>query len=393
MPQLSSVDVTHVYSGHVDTVTMSHDRHNGRLVRVTSRPYTLLSCAVSIDGYLDDTSGQRLLLSNGADFDRVDEVRAGCDAILVGANTVRRDDPRLVIRDPARRAARIARGLPADPAKVTVTTSGDLDPRSRFFTVGDAEKLVYAPAPPAHLGEVATLVAADDLRTVLADLAARGVGRLMVEGGATILAALLAENLADELHLAVAPRFVGDPGAPRFNGFPGRTPFLAGVTDLDGVVVLRYLLSQAAVDRHWLQVAIGEARRCPPSRTAFSVGAVIVDDTGREITRGYSRESDEVVHAEESALAKVDPADPRLAGATIYSSLEPCSIRKSRPAPCAALIRAAGIPRVVYAWREPVLFVDGHGVEELRDAGVEVVEVGELADEARSMNTHLLPGS
>ncbi|MCW2643099.1 MAG: ribG7 [Dactylosporangium sp.] len=369
---------------------MLHDRHNGRLVLVTSRPYTLLSCAVSIDGCLDDTSGQRLLLSNEADFDRVDEVRAGCDAILVGANTVRRDDPRLVIRDAARRAARVARGLPPDPLKVTVTASGHLDPGSRFFTVGESEKLVYGRVPPAHLDGVATLVAADDLRAVLADLAARGVERLMVEGGATILAALLADGLADELHLAIAPRFVGDPAAPRFTGAAGLSPLLAEVRDLDGVVVLRYLLSPAAVDRHWLRVAIGESRRCPPSQTAFSVGAVIVDATGREISRGYSRESDEFVHAEESALAKVDPADPRLASATIYSSLEPCSVRRSRPASCAALIRAAGIPRVVYAWREPVLFVDGHGAEELGETGVEVVEIGDLADEARWVNAHLL---
>jgi 5-amino-6-(5-phosphoribosylamino)uracil reductase len=369
---------------------MLHDRHNGRLVLVTSRPYTLLSCAVSIDGYLDDTSAQRLLLSNEADFDRVDAVRAGCDAILVGANTIRRDNPRLVIRDLARRAARVAHGLPPDPLKVTVTASGDLDPGSRFFTVGESEKLVYAPTPPAHLDGVATLVAADDLRAVLADLAARGVGRLMVEGGATILAALLADGLADELQLAIAPRFVGDPGAPRLTGAAGLSPLLAEVRDLDGVVVLRYLLSRAAVDRHWLRVAIGEAGRCPPSQTAFSVGAVIADATGREISRGYSRESDQFVHAEESALAKVDPADPRLAGATIYSSLEPCSVRKSRSATCAALIRAAGIRRVVYAWREPALFVDGHGVEELRCAGVEVIEIGDLADDARSMNRHLL---
>jgi 5-amino-6-(5-phosphoribosylamino)uracil reductase len=371
---------------------MLHDRHNGRLVSVTSRPYTLLSCAVSIDGYLDDTSAQRLLLSNEADFDRVDQVRAGCDAILVGANTVRRDDPRLVIRDPDRRAARVARGLPPDPLKVTVTAGGDLDPGSRFFTAGESEKLVYGPTPPAHLAGVATLVAADDLRAVLADLAGRGVQRLMVEGGATILAELLAEGLADELHLAVAPRFVGDPGAPRFTGASGGfEPRLAEVRDLDGVMVARYLLSQAAVDRHWLGAAIEQARRCPPSRTAFSVGAVIVDAAGREISRGYSRESDPVVHAEESALAKVDPADPRLAGATIYSSLEPCSLRKSRPAPCAELIRAAGIPRVVYAWREPVLFVDGHGAEELAGAGVEVVQIADLADEARTVNAHLLP--
>ena len=62
---------------------------------MADRPYTLLSCGMSLDGYLDDATDQRLLLSNEADFDRVDEVRAGCDAILVGAATVRNDNPRL----------------------------------------------------------------------------------------------------------------------------------------------------------------------------------------------------------------------------------------------------------------------------------------------------------
>ena len=74
------------------------------------RPYVLLSAAVSVDGYLDDASSRRLLLSGEADFDRVDEVRAGVDAILVGATTVRRDDPRLRVRSDARRDARVARG-------------------------------------------------------------------------------------------------------------------------------------------------------------------------------------------------------------------------------------------------------------------------------------------
>jgi riboflavin-specific deaminase-like protein len=358
---------------------------------VTIRPYTLLSCAVSIDGYLDDASGQRLLLSNAADFDRVDEVRASCDAILVGANTIRRDNPRLMIRDPGRRTARVARGLPPDPVKVTITASGDLDPASRFFTVGESTKLVYwTGAEPVSLSGVATLVKATDLSGILADLSTRGISRLMVEGGSAVLDRFLADGLADELHLAIGPCFVGDPTAPRFNGPAGLTPALAEVSNLDGVVVLRYLLSTAAVDRHWLGVAIEEAWRCPPSELAFSVGAVIVDAAGREIARGYSRERDPLDHAEEVALAKVTPGDPRLAGATIYSSLEPCSQRKSRLHPCAALIRAAGIPRVVYAWREPILFVDGHGVEELRAAGIDVVEVPALAEAAKAPNAHLL---
>src|SRR2546423_12333343 len=114
---------------------------------MTDRPYTLLSCAVSVDGYLDDANPERLLLSNEADFDRVDAVRAGVDAILVGAATIRADDPRLLVRDPARRAARIARGKAPDPVKVTLTASGRLDPSARFFRLGDGPKLVYSPNP------------------------------------------------------------------------------------------------------------------------------------------------------------------------------------------------------------------------------------------------------
>src|SRR5947199_4112401 len=101
---------------------------------------------MSIDGYLDDATNKRLLLSNDADFDRVDAVRAECDAILVGAETVRRDNPRLLVRSPERREDRRARGLPPSPVKVTLTGSGELDPGSRFFATGDGDKLVYCPS-------------------------------------------------------------------------------------------------------------------------------------------------------------------------------------------------------------------------------------------------------
>jgi 5-amino-6-(5-phosphoribosylamino)uracil reductase len=357
------------------------------------RPYTILSCAVSLDGYLDDTSDRRLVLSNAADLDRVDAVRADSDAILVGATTIRRDDPRLTIRDPVRRALRAAHGSPEDPVRVTITASGDLDPGQRFFTPGPVPPLVYTPDPERLSGRLdgaATVVAAASLPEALADLRRRGVRRLLVEGGGDILTQFLAGDLADELHLAVAPLFVGDPGAPRWVG-SGRLPTgrlrLADSRRIGDVVLLRYLLSQTAVDRYWLAAAIEESRRCPPSDNAFSVGAVIVDASGAEVSRGYSREGDPLVHAEESALSKVDSFPE---GSTIYSSLEPCSVRKSRHIPCTELIRAAGIGRVVYAWREPVLFVDGQGVEDLRASGVDVVEVPELAPDVRSVNAHLL---
>src|SRR5256886_13356712 len=145
---------------------------------------------MSIDGYLDDATDERLLLSNDADVDRVDAVRAGCDAILVGANTVRRDNPRLLVRSAARRAARVARGLPPSPVKVTVTAHGDLDPAAAFFTAGTADRLVYCASPAldkarGRLGGTAAVGGAGDPgdpRTVLDDLARPRLPPPVVEG-------------------------------------------------------------------------------------------------------------------------------------------------------------------------------------------------------------------
>lgn len=362
-----------------------------------TRPYVLLSAAMSVDGRIDHRGPSRLILSNEADLDRVDAERAGCDAILVGAGTLRRDDPRLLVRSPARRADRVRRRLPESPLRVAIA-GGDLDPSLRFFTVGDTGRVVYTPDGAAarlrdRLGSVATVVGAGDpldLGAILADLQERGVGRLMVEGGATVNTAFLAAGLVDEVHLVVAPTFVGDAGAPplvRDGVLPDRMT-LAEARPIGDVVLLRYLLTSAARDRHWLQAAIDLSRRCPPSDGAYSVGAVIVGTDGSEIARGYSRETDPTVHAEEVALARTAAGEAR--GATLYSSLEPCSLRRSRPLSCARLIRDAGVGRVVFALREPTLFVDCRGAEELAEAGVEVVELPDLAEQVLEANGHLL---
>jgi diaminohydroxyphosphoribosylaminopyrimidine deaminase/5-amino-6-(5-phosphoribosylamino)uracil reductase len=143
-------------------------------------------------------------------------------------------------------------------------------------------------------------------------------------------------------------------------------------------------------DLRWLHHAIDLSRRCTSSPTAYNVGAIIVDAAGSEIARGYSRDTDPHVHAEESALSKLEPGDPRLATATLYSTLEPCTERRARPQTCTNLILATGIPHVVIAWREPSLFVaDCQGVEQLRRAGVTVLEIAELERAARMVNSHL----
>jgi 5-amino-6-(5-phosphoribosylamino)uracil reductase len=212
---------------------------------------------MSMDGYLDSASRGRLELSNPADFDRVDAERASCDAILVGAATIRNDNPRLLVRSSQRRADRVAHGCPPSPTKVTVTGRADLDPSAAFFEAGQSEKLVYCPggavdAARRRLGGAATVVDAGDpvaLRWVTEDLHDRGVRRLMVEGGGSVLTQLLTDDLADELQLVVAPLFVGDSRARRFvddGGFPwsaSRRASLVEVRQIGDVALLRYALS------------------------------------------------------------------------------------------------------------------------------------------------------
>jgi len=231
---------------------------------VPDRPYTLLSCSMSMDGYLDDASGGRLQLSNAADFDRVDAERATCDAILVGATTIRNDNPRLLVRSPQRRAERVARGCPPSPTKVTVTTGANLDTGAAFFEAGDGEKLVYCESSTAadagrRLGGAATVVDAGApvlLRWVAEDLHSRGVRRLMVEGGGSVLTQLLTNDLADELQLVVAPFFVGDSRGRRFvgdGGYPwsaNRRASLVEVRQIGDVALLRYALSPRFRE-HW----------------------------------------------------------------------------------------------------------------------------------------------
>lgn len=184
-----------------------------------TRPHVLLSAAMSIDGYLDAADGPRLILSSPEDLADVRRTRGRYGAILVGAQTVRRDDPALLAVDGP------------DPVKIVVTADGRLDPAARFFTEGTADKIVWCDMRSAQdtahrlkdVARVQALAGFDSLPVALEALAGQGIERLMVEGGSRILTEFLTRGLVDELRLAVAPLFVGAAQAPRLVQ-PGRFP-------------------------------------------------------------------------------------------------------------------------------------------------------------------------
>ena len=353
------------------------------------------SVATTADGYLDDASDRRLIISSPEDLREVQRLRAEYDAILVGAETVRRDDPSLTLRDAEARARRIARGLPPEPAKVTLTVSGDLDPRARFFTEASGRKIVLSARPLPALESVAAVIRPDGPITpsvLITELEKQGIERLFVEGGARMLRWLFAADAVDTLRLAVNPALRLDHpcGAPRLDiGTAYRTaPHTEARFGATHVVTYALRPDREAEDRRMLRRAIDASRRCTPSATSYCVGAVVRTAAG-DCFEGHTHETSPTRHAEQEAIAKAAAAGADLRGATIWCSMEPCSQRSSEPESCTELILRCGVARVVFACYEPDRFVRCCGAQRLRDRGVDVCAYPTMAAEVLRINGHL----
>jgi 5-amino-6-(5-phosphoribosylamino)uracil reductase len=353
-----------------------------------------LSAAVSADGYLDDASARRLVLSSPEDWAAVYALRAESDAILVGAGTLRADNPALVVRDPLLRAARKAAGENPDIVKVAVSGSGVLDPALRFFTEGEGEKILFTTGEVSDsISRLATVVRLAEISAaaMVNHLASLGIEKLMVEGGSRVLSMFLSEGCWDEFRLAVAPVFVADPRAPRLvvaGNYPPMT--LSRVEQLGQMSVMHYTnQSPERVDFRYMSRALALSRQSTAGESRYRVGALVVTAAGAEYG-GYTGETLPTKHAEEEAIAQAVTAGENICGATIYSTLEPCSARSSNPASCSELIIRHGFRRVVFALAEPDCFVCCEGARMLREAGIEVGEMSDFAPAVREINSHVL---
>lgn len=200
-----------------------------------SRPEVWLNCAISLDGRLAGPGGEPVRLSDEADMDRVHAMRAKADAILVGVETVIKDDPGLRV-DPAR-----AQG--PDPLRVVLDTRARVPRDARLVTDDGPTLLVVAegkgtsaPDGPA-VQEVATGRGGLDLAGVLATLHEQGITSVMVEGGGRVLRSFLETALWDRFTVFQAPIILGD--GPVF--WPGGAPGLElprpGIEAQDGGVL------------------------------------------------------------------------------------------------------------------------------------------------------------
>ncbi len=184
--------------------------------------YIIVSAAISIDGFLDDSSQNRLILSNAQDLTELDKIRADVDGILVGANTIRTDNPHLIVR---------TQNIPVtnkkNPVRITLTKSGNLDVYSHFFKKEKdrGNSIVYASEEVSEqlsqkLSDTALVLPLpsnqDTAQFVIKDLRNRGINRILIEGGDNIFTLFLESGLVNYIRLAIAPIILGGQGHPKF---------------------------------------------------------------------------------------------------------------------------------------------------------------------------------
>lgn len=304
-------------------------------------------------------------------------LRADMDMIVIGGQTLRRDNPSLATRGEANFARRREGERTDHPIKLVVTRDGDIPTDRKFFTDGDGPKLVL------H----GDWDRPDDLiDAILATAGDHGANDILIEGGATLLRQVLASGRGSEWRLAVSPMRMGGTGhafledpQTLLSTYPVASHVNLGGTDVFTLDLTKHRLTRLMND------AFALSQKCPPSDTAFAVGAIACDETLKGLATGYSRETGEKDHAEEALLSKLEGQTPH----TVICTLEPCLTRASKPTGCSERLVKAGAKRVVYAVAEDATFTEQKGLSYLSDHGVELIHLPGFEDQFRAVNRAL----
>lgn len=348
-------------------------------------PTITLSCCVSADGYLDSTDPARALLSSPEDLEAVLRLRARSDMIVVGAETLRRDDPSLATRGERHVARRERDGRAPDPVKVVVTREGPIPADRAFFRDGTGERIVLSERP---LDAPGTVIVHDDdpVKAVLRAAEQRGLSDILVEGGAQMIH--LFRPHARWWRLAVSDTRLGERGHAHLLDPDTAAADLAPVWTQDfGGTTVHHIDLHRTHARDLMMEAFALSERCPASKTAFAVGSIACDADMRVLATGFSRETSPTDHAEEAMLAKLDGQNPH----TVVVTLEPCGHRASKPMGCAYKLIEAGVKRVYYAVAEDGTFTRQSGLAALHEAGVEVIHLPGFDGAFRASNRTLYP--
>lgn len=187
------------------------------------RPFTIVNMAMSADGKISSVARRQVRISGAADRARVDRLKAGCDAVMVGIGTVLADNPSLTVKSDDLKRERLGAGRPENPARIVVDSEGRTPLSADILHKGPGERIIAVSGragqeAPARFRGLATVIAVGeeevDLPVLLARLHERGIARLMVEGGGSLVASLFSRGLVDEFYTFVGPIVIGGRDAP-----------------------------------------------------------------------------------------------------------------------------------------------------------------------------------
>ncbi len=187
------------------------------------RPFIFINAAISADGKLSTRERKQVRISGDVDFDRVDELRASSDAVMVGIGTVLADDPSLTVKSEERRNHRLMQGLAENPARIVIDSKARISLDADIFRKGEGLRIIaVSNAAPFEkvqfLRQNATVIMVGeskvDLVSLMSVLQKMGIKSIMVEGGAILNWGLVSNNLVDEIYTFVGNILIGGSNAP-----------------------------------------------------------------------------------------------------------------------------------------------------------------------------------
>jgi len=187
------------------------------------RPHIIVNVAMSADGKLSTRERRQVKISGVQDFNRVDRLKAGSDAVMVGIGTIIADDPSLTVKAEECRNNRLKRGADEHPVRIVVDSRARIPPGASILHKGEGKRIIAVsrkadPKKLEKLRELATVIIAGenevDLPQLMEELGSMGIQRIMVEGGGTLIGGLIKAGLVDEIYTYIGNIIIGGKDAP-----------------------------------------------------------------------------------------------------------------------------------------------------------------------------------